>query len=417
MPLSTQGGLELMPITSIANDPSILFYLEQLDLDFSKPQMKHLANLMTGIVGTDGKRNILNMSSKLLQSRDRSCITKFLNTSPWDVKLLNQQRIKNVLSTIKVKDKDPIFLAIDDTVIPKNPDTKHMDGLGYHFSHVEGKAVWSHCIVSSQLITDKYSVPLGFEQYLKKDYCLQQKETFQSKLDIACKLLELFKTYNNTEEHLIYTLTDSWFTSKKIIEKSLSYGYHLIGGLKLNRSIYPQGVKVKISNFVDCIEKSDLNVVTVKDKKYQVYRYEGKVSGVDSAVVLICWENEFGGGTPKCILSTDVELSSKTILKYYARRWEIETSFLYLKDRLGLKHYQMRSLKGFNRFWSIVYLAYTYLELQRVDIIPKVGHQTLGDVIRLFKGVTFKHLLQFVYEKARNNTTLDELFKIFKFAV
>lgn len=68
------------------------------------------------------------------------------------------------------------------------------------------------------------------------------------------------------------------------------------------------------------------------------------------------------------ILSTNTELSSKKILKYYSNLWEIETSFLYLKNRLGLKHYQMHKIKGFTRFWHIVYLAYTLLELYRANI-------------------------------------------------
>jgi SRSO17 transposase len=81
------------------------------------------------------------------------------------------------------------------------------------------------------------------------------------------------------------------------------------------------------------------------------------------------------------------------ILKYYSNRWKIETSFLHLKDRLRLKHYQMHKVKGFTQFWSIVYLAYTLLELYRARTSQEKSKLTLGYTIRLFKGATFRSLI------------------------
>lgn len=121
---------------------------------------------------------------------------------------------------------------------------------------------------------------------MKKDFCIDKNLRFESKIDIACALINQFNEhnyYNNT-----YILTDCWFTTQNTINKSLSCGYHLIGGLKTNRCIYPQGIKIGISKFIDFIEDNDLVTVTVKGKSYSVYRYEGKVSNIDNCVVLIC---------------------------------------------------------------------------------------------------------------------------------
>ncbi len=68
-----------MPITSIPNNSEILNYINSLNLDFSKPQVNHLSNLVTGIINIDSKRNISNLSNKVLSSKDRSCVTRFLN--------------------------------------------------------------------------------------------------------------------------------------------------------------------------------------------------------------------------------------------------------------------------------------------------------------------------------------------------
>lgn len=50
---------------------------------------------MTGIVNIDGKRSISNISNKILHTKNRSCITKFLNNGPWNEGPLNDVRIKN----------------------------------------------------------------------------------------------------------------------------------------------------------------------------------------------------------------------------------------------------------------------------------------------------------------------------------
>jgi SRSO17 transposase len=402
-----------MPIDSIPNNSEILNYINSLNLDFSKPQVNHLKNLVTGIINIESKRNISNLSKKVLGSKDRSCVTRFLNNSPWDGNSLDNCRINNLLTLIKPKANEPIFIAIDDTVITKSKDTKHIEALGYHFSHTEGKSVWGHCIVSSQIITKTYSIPLGFEQYFNENYCVKNNLSFETKLEIASDLVDLFTKANAQIKNKIYILTDSWFASKDFFEKNLSYGYHTISGFKSSRCIYPKGIRIKISDFIAYTSEIDFEDITIKDKTYKVYRYEGKASGIDNAVVLICYEANKESPKIVSILSTDTELSNKKILQYYSNRWKIETSFLYLKDRLGLKHYQIRKIKGFTRFWLIVYLAYTLLELYRARISQEKSKLTLGDAIQLFKGATFKSLITWTYILATLNLNLSELYKVF----
>ena len=93
--------------------------------------------------------------------------------------------------------------------------------------------------VLTLFITKDHSFSLGFEQYLKEAFCVYNKIACKNKVDIAYNLVELFYYHNPYKEHVAYILADSWFTSKKPIQKSLDHGYHLISGFKTNRSIYP----------------------------------------------------------------------------------------------------------------------------------------------------------------------------------
>lgn len=47
---------------------------------------------------------------------------------------------------------------------------------------------------------------------------------------------------------------------------------------------------MQLKEFAKYINPSTLDVVTVKGKEYRVYKYEGKVSKIENALVLICYE-------------------------------------------------------------------------------------------------------------------------------
>ena len=124
-----------------------------------------------------------------------------------------------------------------------------------------------------------------------------------------------------------YFLCDCWYTSEKIINTFAAGGFHTIGALKTNRMLYPFGFKKKLNEFATLlsITRSNFHLVTVKKQKYYVYRYEGKLNGIENAVVLLSYP-EKAFGNPKALrafLSTDVSLLVDETLSYYTCRWSI----------------------------------------------------------------------------------------------
>jgi hypothetical protein len=94
---------------------------------------------------------------------------------------------------------------------------------------------------------------------------------FKSKNDLAIGLID---TYQSSEDELIYLLVDSWYTStsENLIDRCNQKGFHLIGGLRANRKIYPIWIGVKITEFAPLfIQKRDLHSVTVGDHKYKLF--------------------------------------------------------------------------------------------------------------------------------------------------
>ena len=158
-----------------------------------------------------------------------------------------------------------------------------------------------------------------------------------------------------------YFLCDCWYVSEKIINTFAERGFHTIGALKTNRILYPFRIKKKLNEFAALLSvtHSDFHLVTVKNQTYYVYRYEGKLNGVENAVVLLSYP-EKAFGNPKALrafLSTDVSLSTDKILSYYVCRWPIEIFFRQCKDKLALDSCQIRSAQGIRRFCFLIVVS------------------------------------------------------------
>ena len=94
-----------------------------------------------------------------------------------------------------------------------------------------------------------------------------------------------------------YFLCDCGYVSEKMINTFVQKGFHTIGALKTNRLLYPSGMKKKLSELAAelSVTEKGFDLVTVKKRKYYVYRYEGNLNGIENAVVLLSYpEKAFG---------------------------------------------------------------------------------------------------------------------------
>ena len=385
-------------------------YFFTLNCNWSLPQRRHLSTFIDGVVNSDGKKTLSNICKNSLKSSDRSSFNRFFIYSPWDETYLNLQRKKNALNEMaKVGSKDPFFFSIDDTLSTKQTSSKKIKGMGFNYSHVSGKCEWSHSIVSLHGHSNGLSLPLDFKTYLSKQSCAEERRQFKSKLELA---LDTLKDIDIQLERKSYVLVDSWYTSAGFINESQKIGFQVIGGIKSNRIFYPEGIKSKLNEYSKTLKKEDLDVVTIKGRTHYVYRYEGPIKGIENTVILISWIDEFDSSKkPFYLTNTDVSLSTKKIIEYYGHRWEIEVSFRYQKERLGLDNYEMRSLKGIERFWNLLYLLYNFLELKR---FKSQIRENLGELIDRLKIKRKREVISYIYEKAKSGIKLEELFEEFR---
>ena len=253
-------------------------------------------------------------------SYHRTTIAHFLNSGKWDDSLLANSLKSSVIEIIyseALRTGKPVFCIVDDTIASKTKPSSRalhpIEDAYFHQSHLKGKQDYGHQAVAVMLSCNGIVLNYAFVMYNKSI----------SKIDIVQNIAKELPI----PPVMSYFLCDCWYVSEKIINTFATKGFHTIGALKTNRLLYPSEFKKKLSEFAKqvSVSRSNFNLVTVKKQKYYVYRYEGKLNGIENAVVLLSYP-EKAFGNPKALrafLSTDVSLTTNEILSYYVCRWQV----------------------------------------------------------------------------------------------
>lgn len=359
------------------------------------------------MIEIDGRRTISRINENTVNGTDVSNDIKYIRDTKWsenDLLKANREYFKNTAAHSSIG-----FLIIDDSVMEKAGRPKHMEGLGWHFSHSKGKAVYGHCLVSSHYRYGDISFPYDFKFYMGEKECKKSGTPFMTKIDIAREFIENFQTFNDEK---VYTLIDTWYTSKDVIASAKSRGFHVIGGLKSNRifRLSENGCKHKLSTYARNLRNASFDEIIINDAAYQVKRVNCFISGAGKVTILISKRKK--DRSKRFILSTDTSLSSEEILQYYSFRWDIETGYLYCKDRLGIGHYQMRKMKAIKKYCALIFSAFCYLEALRL-----INNQlSIGQSRRIFKIKRKKDFIDKVAKLVRKGVSMKKIYQELKVA-
>lgn len=385
---------------SIHHSETIFNSLAKINLadKFSRIAITHIITILISIfsIGYRGKTVDFETHSKC----HRTTIGHFLNNGKWDETILENAIKQSVIKIIYNESKrsgKPVLCIIDDTISSKTkPSLKAKNPIEdayFHFSHLKKKQDYGHQAISVMLSCNNTTL----------NYAIIMYDKSVSKIDLVCQVaseLPIFPTVS-------YLLCDSWYVCDKVIDSFIGREFYTVGALKTNRIVYPSEVKCSIRQFAEKLKENadSFCTVTVKGRKYNIFRYEGSLNGIDNAIVLI----SFPAGAmnnPKALrafICTDTSLSTEEILNLYVNRWEVEVFFRNCKTKLAFDRYQIRSSKGIKRFWLITSLAYFVACCESKSFDFSEGHCSITHKIEYER-------IRFVYEFGKSGKNISDLF-------
>lgn len=209
-----------------------------------------------------------------LRTGHRTTYGHFLSKGKWDhEKVETIQRHKSFQTILSVAEKanQSVYLSIDDTVVPKKKPSRRaahpMEGTGWHYSHLEGKKVYGYQIHSAIASTGSSTLCYSLRR------CCPEHGT---KVDMTVEVIDSIQE----SKIPIYVLMDSWYTNADVWNKCMEKKCHLIGAMKTNRILYPNGVRTSASDYASILTQDQFHLVTVKGREYYVHRYQGHLNKI-----------------------------------------------------------------------------------------------------------------------------------------
>ncbi len=287
-------------------------------------------------------------------------------------------------------DSQPIFLCIDDTMVPKSGRKfEDVSKLFDHAAHNASNYLNGHCFVSVMLcvpLWDKrkiryLAVPLGYRMWQKKE----------SKLELAASMVRQVMPEFDGKKNVII-LCDSWYVKKDLVSIVDDYeNLDLVGNARADSVIYdlppaPTGKKgrpkkhgrrlsihedfvlsaEKIGGYYTASrrvltnifgERQVLAYVTSTEKEKGSRRLFFSTIFPHQLDIFCAWQekeplNRTGSGWMQYIP-----------LFLYSFRWNIEVSYYEQKTFWSLCSYMVRSRKGVEMLVNLINISYCAMKL------------------------------------------------------
>jgi hypothetical protein len=126
----------------VHNSEKLCAVVEQLGLDLSQPQRRHLLNIADALLVCEDEKTLAALQRQFVEAPDASNMADFLRISPWAADAgraaLRQHQVAWVLTAAERSGAPQVlYLNIDDSLGEKDKATKHLEPVTWFHDHSE----------------------------------------------------------------------------------------------------------------------------------------------------------------------------------------------------------------------------------------------------------------------------------------
>ena len=439
------------------------------DLFENQREFRHFQNYLTGLMVLENK-SMANISNCILNSADKTNLSRFFSEAPWLEKEINDRRVAYMLeqTTPPRRPAKASSLILDDTLC------EHVGSLfeyvDRHYDHSDNRYPLAHNVVTSFYLSGAVRFPVDARLYRRYEEITQwetfvhmhfpereipkeQKARQHLHKEVDEWLLEdplfeflhqQFKTKITLAQELIASaiqrglpfetvLMDSWYVSEELVKTLSGHQKNWVSLLKKNRNIESHSFTlrdvagkvikfskphIKLEDLVLLIPKKSYKQVTISDKNYWCFSLKVRIPSLGQVRIVISYDNTDLLGTYAILVSNRTDWSAKRIITAYLQRWPIETFYQDSKGHLGLDAYRMRTSEAIKKHWCLVFVAYSLLHLECLPASRVGGRakqvcrpiKTIGEACRQQGEAVIEALILYAHDLLQRGQSAAEVF-------
>lgn len=402
----------------VQHSAKLIEFFVLLQLNLSKPQYRHVLNIAESAIVCESPHKTLTLLYNLIVDAPHpSNAADCLRTSPWlavDMReSLQEFTIGDLMQLAGLLEGEALFVSIDDSLTEKDKGTTCLEAVDWHHDHTKSlgkKQVYTngtqHVEVRIQLGDQAYVYDWGLYLREKTIRRLNRKRPKGQRLSFRTKYRMVRAILADLKQRLpagfpVYVLFDSWYASNNLLKFCRRQGWHVICAIKSNRTL--DGVKLsKWNQRLKHQPYTRVNPTATDQGKrpYLVRAHKGRLKNVPFEVCVLISKRHRGDKRPKYFLCTDLSLSPQQILTFYKKRWPIEVDNYYVKQLLGLGDFRVQSYEAVEKWFAIIFLAYTFLQWRLNHKQRDERFKVVADVIRHHRQEHARHVLEAACELA-----------------
>lgn len=395
----------------VQHSAKLIEFIVLLQLNLSKPQYRHVLNIAdTVIVCEQPHKTLTALYDLLVDAPHPSNAADCLRISPWQAvdlrEPLREFTIGDLMQLAGLLEDEALWVSIDDSLTAKDKGTTCLQAVDWHHDHTQStgkKQAYTngtqHVEVRIQLGNQAYVYDWGLYMREKTVRRLNRKRKKGQRLSFRSKYRIVRTILADLKQRLpagfpVYVLFDSWYASNKLLKFCRRQGWHVICAIKSNRTL--DGIKLSEWNQrLKHQPYTRVNPAATDQRKrpYLVRARQGKLKNVPFEVCVLISKRHRGDKRPKYFLCTDLSLSPQQILTFYQKRWPIEVDNYYVKQLLGLGDFRVQSYEAIEKWFAIIFLAYTFLQWRLNHAQPEERFRVVADVIRHHRQQHARHVL------------------------
>lgn len=354
-------------------------------------QKAHLVVYIVGLLLGVGRGNVAALSRLRSDGRHRTTLSYFLVHSPWEalgmvqrVTLWQIEQLRKQPGEASDLDRDTIFPTIDDTKQEK--PGKQMAGRHKLYDSSNKTYINGTDVVELVIRFRGRVFPWASQVVLTEDQAKEAGRPHKTCVEIGAELLE---TFTAPEGLKVRVLFDTAYLAEAVIKVLDVKGWKLVSRAKPDRVVFPgsgrpkaDGKNQHVGQYMrNCLRRGSRYVTIGEGKlarRCKIAVREADLQGVGRVTfvfsILVRVGKKWVSHEPIAIVTTDLEATVETILRYLSFRWSIEQFFKVVKQHLGWSQYQTRSLVGAERHLCLVSLAHsllTHLQLKKESSVAR----------------------------------------------
>ena len=452
--------LPLVAPAPIVTEHAVVFR----DLFDNHCQFRHFQHYLTGLIVLPNK-SLAHMARCILESADKTNLSRFLAEAPWRVDEVNRRRLRFMLQQTKPqrRRRRESLVVLDDTLCEHVGSL--FDFVDRHYNHGDGTYPLAHNPVTSFYVSGPVRFPLDLRLYRRYEELTQweaavakhfpdltipretkgrnrlhkqvdpillqdaefraRHEQFQTKISLAIELVEAAIRGKVPFGVVVF---DAWYLAEDLIQVLARRHKDWISVLKKNRLVetgsfhlrdvngWPlklPGPHLAVEELVPLIPANAYRPVTVREHTYWCFTLAVRLPGLGKVRIVVSYEQEALTGRSVVLVTNRVDWSAAKIISLYLQRWPTETFYQDSKGQLGFNEYRMRSAEAIGKHWCLVFVAYSLLHLTCLPVGPdrtKGLIQTIGDACRQQGRALLQKLLVFVHDQLSQGATADHVF-------